>query len=179
MPCDECNDLRYVVIDGKRQPCRCLLIAKAEAFLRPLGKAVLPDEAHLRYLVSVPLGPYMIFRTRLSVQAEINGRLAVLLLRQKAPFQVLNVYELIEIYLGNYPEIRSIFSLRSPLLLLLHGYEEFENKRQPDIILQTLENRQRLGLMSWLVTKLPRLPERVEQYCAAQGYSDLSLDQVK
>ncbi|HEC65958.1 MAG TPA: hypothetical protein ENI23_11755 [bacterium] len=53
-----------------------------------------------------------------------------------------NAYELIEIYLGKCEEYNSIFDLNASYAIITYGNEEFENKRQWDVINQYIAWRQ-------------------------------------
>lgn len=56
-------------------------------------------------------------------------------------WELMNAYTLIEIYLGKYEDIKSIFEINVPYLILTFGIDEMENKRQWDIINQYLSWR--------------------------------------
>lgn len=57
-------------------------------------------------------------------------------------WKVINAYELIEIYLGHIEDVATIFQLNTPYVIMTYGNEEFENKRQWDIINQFVAWRQ-------------------------------------
>lgn len=78
-------------------------------------------------------GPRKLFRPFIAYYLVKNGR---------KDWITFNAYELIEIYLGKYEEYNSIFDLNAPFAIMTYGNEEFENKRQWDVINQYVAWRQ-------------------------------------
>lgn len=71
-------------------------------------------------------------------------------LGKKVQYEVMNAYRLIDIYLGNDPLYKSVSAIECKYLLIYLGYNEFENKRQGDIIDQVMSLRKTEGKYTWL-----------------------------
>lgn len=71
-------------------------------------------------------------------------------LGKKVNYEVMNAYRLIDIYLGNDPVYKSVSAIENKYLLLYLGYNEFENKRQGDIIDQVMSLRRTENKYTWL-----------------------------
>lgn len=162
--------------------CSCLGKLKLHARFKTLGPYEF-DRKFLSPLRRVNPGDLCIL-TEVKSQAKING--AVGLMWAKAGLskylRVMNAYELIEIYLGNLESYKSIFELKMDILVLMYGYSEFENRRQSDIILQTMENRRRLGLQTWFVNlgkEIPAKLSKVASYMQSSNYEVVNLSCVR
>lgn len=165
-PCPLCLGFGVLLKQGHRQACLCLIRKRVKAYLAPLGPAVEPspqvvsvfdENDHKRnlYISSVEHNTLI-----------AKGIFAVLLLRGgfTRTYRFLNMYELIEIYLGKRDE-NSIFTLKDDVLMLTYGFNEFANKRQEDIVLQLLDFRQGLKKITWI-------------YCCGGGLDKLGLTSV-
>lgn len=176
--CKICGGLQYIELKGKRVPCECLLRKVVNGYLKALGPTKGPLLISQKILDEIDSEKDMVISTGSLSQDRLNIVLAYLLLKRGVhrTYQVRNVYELIEIFLGHIEGIKSIFELTSDILILLSGYYEFENKRQEDILLQTLANRRRQGRITWLVLKgtSNRIPNVVD-YTKENEYQKLDL----
>lgn len=65
----------------------------------------------------------------------------------------MNGYELIDIYLGHQEDVPSLLSLEADVIMITLGYNEFENRRQEDAILQVLDNQVHKGHQMWIFYK--------------------------
>jgi len=174
--CPKCRDLKYEIKNGKRVPCSCFVGMRAQVYLRPLGDIEKPSAGMITKVKTVVPHSNIFINFKGGKQSEQNGVLAHLLLRSGRSFEVLNAYELIEIFLGHMAErYQSVLEIRAPLLIILFGYAEMENRRQEDLILQVLDNRIRLGLHTWFVCKGPMTLSQVEKSLKDKGFTWLSL----
>lgn len=94
---------------------------------------------------------------------KVNGAIGLIWTRVglSKTLKIMNAYELIEIYLGHNEEIKSIFDLRSDILILMYGYGEFENARQSDILVQTIENRKSFNCVTCLINRGREIPNKL------------------
>lgn len=174
--CPTCEGRGFRVGEGCYEICECLIAKKAKAYIQPLKPISLGDEDRgtLNALTEAGFHNGPIHLTFSDIpQAKINGILAALLLANSPlpSYLALNVYELLEIYLGNDPRFSSVLHLKMDRLILMRGYNEFENKRQMDIILQTHDNRRRYGKLTWYVkVGLPDSLPQLIQYLKTEGY---------
>jgi hypothetical protein len=72
-------------------------------------------------------------------------------------FRFLSAYTLLDIYLGNHEDFKSVMDISCDVLCLYLGYGEFENKRQVDVIVQVINNLVMEGKTVWLYCKVPSL----------------------
>ena len=80
------------------------------------------------------------FRLSFDVSEDIVKSiiLSFCITKKSKPFVLLNIYELIEIFLSKHPVYNSFFDIKTPLCILLQGYAEFRNVRQFEFVLQFL-----------------------------------------
>lgn len=174
--CPKCDYLGFHWKDGKRQACECMLMRKMKNKFAKIGEVKI-DHSLLEKVEKIDPHKDFFIECQGIQQNKINGMIAF----QWARFgidrslEVRNVYELIEIFLGHFEYPKSIFELTTEVLVLLSGYCEFENKRQEDIILQTLENRRRLQRPTWIITIDNRIKE-VGAYVSRNQWQHLSMD---
>ena len=87
---------------------------------------------------------------------EVQGLFAFMLLRRgvSRSYLYINAYELIEIYLQKSKTgCSSVFELDHDILIITFGFGEFSNQRQEELLVQTMENRKRLGKVTWFLTR--------------------------
>ena len=111
----------------------------------------------------------------LCVKYENNNELKyvalslILRLKKFKSVKFLNAYELIDIYLGNVEEYKTIFDLKQDIILVYFTGTEFENRRQDDIVIQLGENLLTNNRHLWILTtvniqqKYPALHEWLKQ----------------
>lgn len=68
-------------------------------------------------------------------------------------FELMNAYRLLDIYLGKDDKYNSLFKIYSNYLAIYLGYRESANKRQSDVIEQTIENRIIKNRRTWIYYK--------------------------
>lgn len=57
------------------------------------------------------------------------------------PVSVLHVYELIDIFMGNFKGMKTMFEFTPPSVIILLGYSNFNNRRTADVINQYIAFR--------------------------------------
>jgi len=65
-------------------------------------------------------------------------------------YKFLSAYTLLDIYLGNNEDLKSVLDVNSDVVCLYLGYGEFENKRQIDVIIQLVNNLTIQGKTVWV-----------------------------
>lgn len=65
--------------------------------------------------------------------------------------RVIHVYQLIDVYLGNSQRWSTILQINDPLVVILLGYNEFENKRTNEVLNQYLSYRKDDPLLKCLL----------------------------
>jgi len=177
--CSICKGMKYTVSDGKRVKCVCLISARAASYLKPLGEIKSPGKKVLEEIKRLKQRGdlYLIYNEK--NLAKIAGIFAYLLLKRGGflSYRVLNVYEIVEIFLGKYEDIDSVFKLKEEVLILTNGFREMENVRQEDLVLQTLENRKRLGKSTWFFSRGFKNPlATVDSYMKENDFEVLNLN---
>lgn len=147
MLCKLCNELEYIVKDGKRIPCVCARVRKLKAYFPYVHldkvRKVSVKEA-MKYAESLPIGKNLSIVTDVK-EESLNLILLFYLLRVGSPsYHIMNSYELVEIYLEHHPEFKSILEISYDYLIVLYGYNEMANRRQEDLLLQLFDHYRRL-----------------------------------
>ena len=142
MVCKLCKDLGYTVVEGKRKPCLCKIHKKIHSTYPFLNGVHCPEESlelAFKHAQELPVSKKICLRTYLTMQG-FYVQLAIYFINNKiTDYKIFNAYELIDIFLGKHPDYKSFFSIRTGFLVLTFGWNEFENKRQEDVILQMLD----------------------------------------
>jgi len=130
--CEICNDLHFVVVEGKRKSCICLVKVKVRNYLRNLGRQLLPDPKVLQMIDHLRPDRDIHILWNQKDEQLINGMLAMLLLKggSTKTYSVQQAYGLIEIFLGNNADYKTIFNITEDVCILKGGYCEFPNKQQ-------------------------------------------------
>lgn len=142
--CNICGDLKYVVKDGERVACKCitqkhLYIYAPEQFVSAV-KVPQAIRDKLWNMFKAPIDNAYMSMGKLIEEDVVNSMILYFLVSHLEPhYKILNVYELIEIYLSRHPHFKSLYELKFPAVVMLEGYNEFPNVRQNDAILQYLD----------------------------------------
>jgi len=153
--CSECNDIHFVIKDGKRIICKCQVQRRIKHYLKDLNEIEEPGVWDLSAFDGLDTNQNLYILWNQSNTAKILGLVARLLLTKGTgrQYKVLQTYELVEIYLGLHPLTDSLFKLDWNPLILISGLMEMENKRIELITLQVLENRKLSGRFTWFINK--------------------------
>ncbi len=141
MVCKLCGGFGYTIIGGKRIVCYCLTrrqILSRYSFLKFVDFKTVDLKKALKFSESLNSSKICMkvsfsepfFYTVLAMYFINNSVLN---------FRLFNVYELIEIFLNKHPDFKSLFEIQARYLVLMMGWNEFENRRQEDVILQMLD----------------------------------------
>lgn len=79
-------------------------------------------------------------------------------------YKLMSAYSLLDIYLGNSEEIKTVMDVSSSVVCLYLGYGEFENKRQSDVVIQLINNQVMQGKTVWVYCKLSSIDRCNEKY---------------
>lgn len=79
--------------------------------------------------------------------------LGLLSLKKKKSYRVMSAYRLLDIMLEHDLVYHSVAHINEDILMLTLGYDEMENKRQTDIINQTINIRRMRGKHTWIFFK--------------------------
>lgn len=79
-------------------------------------------------------------------------------------YKVMSAYSLLDVYLGNSEDYQTVLDISPDVLCLYLGYGEFENKRQVDIVVQTIHNQVLQGKTVWIYCKLPSVDKVSEKF---------------
>lgn len=141
--CPKCKGLRFVVKNGEKVPCSCARARLLKSYAPDLVSAAIrvgkKNRARHEGVFKGKPRCFMQLPAMTPIEQAKTMALYFLLAQGSPTFVQMNVYELIEIYLGRHPEFSSIYQLKFPACILYQGYNEFENKRQNDAILQFLD----------------------------------------
>lgn len=177
--CKKCDGLNYVVEGGKRLACICVVKRKIRLYLGTFGQIACPSSGAVDVLKGLDPNQNLYLLGTESDMSRIYGALSMLLVHsgQFKSFRVMNVYELIEVFLGKLDFADSVFKLNERILILLNGFHEMENRRQEDLILQTLENRRRMGTFTWFYNRGRTNPlKAVDTYLRGNKFKVVELD---
>lgn len=164
MLCNQCQDVGFIVKGGVKVSCVCSKFRRLAAYAPQLVKSVIQSDKGTREDFATTYEDdrrvFLRLRKGLNEVAVDTAIIFWLLKHQQPAFKVMNVYELIEIFLQHHPVYKSMFDLKFPALVLLQGYDEFPNVRQNDAILQVLEiMRRHDGLVLYISTRQDISPE--------------------
>lgn len=149
----KCGATGHRLIEGKWCRCPCL---EEEIKERALGPMYSPD---------------ILADTKLSQKKGLNttiegslagirkhvGRVLLDLKKDGKTWLTLDAYRLLEIFLGEDPDIDNQHAAVSPdLLILLLGFADPRNRYLPELILQTLARRELVRLPTWVILGVPR-----------------------
>jgi len=180
--CKECEGTNFVIKGETRELCGCIKKRKIQHYLRTLGRLSDPGELAIKVLEKVDPSKNLYILCNERDMAKISGMFAFLLIRRARfdSFKVMNVYELIEVFLGKHDDADSIFKLNDSVLMLTNGFQEMENRRQEDLILQTLENRRRSGKVTWFYNRGRSNPLKlVDSFLRENGFEVVDIDAGK
>lgn len=126
-------------------------------------------KAHYRdlYPMVVPEGGMEFIRTCLSNVLDVKKPVLVVcptdLMRPSfaylfsrigfVDYRLMSAYSLIDIFLGNNEEEKTVLDISPDVVCLYLGYGEFENKRQADVIIQLVNALMMEGKTLWLYAK--------------------------
>ena len=68
-------------------------------------------------------------------------------------YKFMSAYSLLDIYLGNNEDYKTILDISADVVCLYLGYGEFENKRQDDVIVQLMSYLEQFKHHVWLYFK--------------------------
>lgn len=162
--CGICHDTGFTVVGGVKKICVCTKFRRLAAYAPQLIGSVIKSEKQVRDEFSDIFGDdkrtYLKLRKGLN-EISVDVAIAFWLLKHNMPtYRIMNVYELIEIFLQHHPTYKSMFEIKFPALILLQGYDEFPNVRQNDAILQVLEIMRRSdGLVLYISSRQDDPPE--------------------
>lgn len=147
MTCALCDDQRFTIKDGVKEVCPCVKMKRLCIYFPDALSALETGEKDADLILGIEFVPNTVCRVRQSFpESQIDLiKLAYLMSLDCPSYKVLNVYELIEIYLSRHPQFSSLFELKFPAVILTEGYNEFPNVRQNDAILQFLDIAKRHG----------------------------------
>lgn len=176
--CADCTSVCWDVVDGKRQAKPCLLQKKLKALVKDLEPYAVPEWVpHQLKDVDPTQNLYMVNAPR--DQKALNGVLAYLRCRPgmaAKSFKVLNIYELIEIFLQHHNDFNSVLGITQDVLVLLDGYFEMENKRLAEICLQAMDNRRRHAKVTWVVSLNSAIKyPTIQQYLRGHAVTEVNL----
>jgi hypothetical protein len=109
--------------------------------------------------------------------AAMNGKLALLLLHWRLPYELISTYDIVEAFLGHDEDLKSLTNLiKQNLLILVHGFATVENKQLIPLIMHVIDQRYRQNRPTWLVARKSPLPPRVMELAAANKFVSIDLD---
>lgn len=171
------NIKAYSWIEGKRVISDDLKKRKLATRLKKLGYVDI-DREMIRFLEGQDANKNIFITSSEKDQGKINGLIAYLWCKFgiDSSMKVMNSYELVEIFLGNLEGQTSLLNLDSQILVILHGYNEMANKRLPDFILQVLDNRRRLHLVTWFINRGSRCNlDPVQDYITSNSFDKIAI----
>ena len=99
----------------------------------------------------------------ISYQGEWKSQVLASLLMRNQKYEnliVFNAYSLIDIFLGNNEEYKSLLDIDRDIVCVYAGYNEFENKRAQDVILQLADQQKVHNKKFWFLYKGNDVKER-------------------
>lgn len=175
--CEECKDIGFRLEGERRVTCACIFKKKIKRFLTKLLPIKEPPVSYLQFLDKfTPKSNYYIL-SDISDIAVVNGILAKMLLKfgLDTSYTILNIYELVDIFLGHNPEYQSIFDIYHKVVILTAGYNEMENKRLEEITIQFMTQKLRKGDFIWLYNNgLSCNYNLILDFMKSNGYQELN-----
>lgn len=98
-----------------------------------------------------------------SYRGELRSQVLASLLMRNHKYDnllVLNAYSLIDIYLGNNDDCKSLLEIDRDIVCIYAGYNEFENKRTQDVILQLADQQMVRNKKFWFLYRGSDLREK-------------------
>lgn len=153
----------YVIKDGKLVPNPILKVKKFKRmyprlFTSNIDSLKLKEVREELSSIATPYSNVMVCHSE-----EIMNYVIINLILKMDSYEdvlIMNGYELLDIYLGNNEDVKSIFDVTAKVICLYLGYSEFENKRQSDIIEQLCEQQRVRGNYVWLIYKGRNVDEK-------------------
>lgn len=96
-------------------------------------------------------------------QGELRSEVLASLLMRNQKYDnlvVYNAYSLIDIFLGNNEDVQSLLDIDRDIVCVYAGYNEFENKRAQDVILQVADQQKVHYKKFWFLYKGNDMKER-------------------
>lgn len=180
--CKRCEDLRFIYDkDGVRQACSCVHLRQlkiyAPVLIESMFKLSEKKRQEAKNLFSKE-GNYYLNIPRSEKEDFVNGVMLNFLLMNQCPkYAVINVYELIETFLGKHPKYNSMFQIDYPAIILTEGYNEFPNVRQEEAILQFLDIVKEKRYSVLLISR-KKTDELIMDYIRRNDWIQASRDQL-
>jgi hypothetical protein len=175
--CGKCFGTFIKVSEGKRIPCDCYTANRIKYYLSPLGKDKWEVPEGVGSLIGVSGDkPFLIYHPY-SKSKDFSGMVAHFLLKFGGlrTYEIVNAYELIEIFLGNHAKHKSLTTLNPEILIITIGHHELPNKHQQAVICNALERQKQKGRKSWVFVFARILGlATVRDYCLGNEFQEIS-----
>jgi len=142
-----CGGKGYIVKDGEKVACDCSKVRRLAVYFPDAASAMDNPTEVMDEVLAMQFEDNVFCRLpRTATEGRTNlVKMSYLMVHDCPTYKILNVYELIEVYLSRHPVYSSLFQMTFPATILMEGYNEFPNVRQNDAILQFLDIAKRGG----------------------------------
>jgi len=176
--CETCGGLGFTQDGDKREQCVCVSRRRAEVYLRK-AQPLCPVPEYQKHLDGAEKrGVLLQVPETFSSPRQAKWVFAYLLLKGgiRRTYEILNAYELVDIYFREHVKFGSVHRLTQDVLCLYYGFHEFKNTRQGELICQTLSLRDAKGLSNLVMVRgNPEFGTLLESYAEDNGYQTIQL----
>jgi hypothetical protein len=167
--CKDCNGSGVVLKNGIRAVCSCLYRDKLDKRIKDVFGFYSIDQLLINQIRDINSDQNIFLQCKFKDQALLNGVLAYLWTRAgdksiDRSILIFNVYEIFHIYLNQYDTYKSIYDITSDIVILLDGFEEYNNKGLYPIVMQFMEDRRRHNKITWFVTIANNVDTKLSSY---------------
>jgi len=169
--CSNCGGAGYTLSGDKREVCRCALIQKARAYLKPLGEKFI-EIKNERILGLTGADNYLIEFTKETPILEIRSVMAHLLLKKgmKRTFINVNAYDLVSTFFEEHSQYWKLSQISADVILVDIGFNEPNNKLMPEFINYILWQQIRKRKLYWIFSKGAYPYKNTEVLCSENGF---------
>lgn len=108
----------------------------------------------LQKLGDINVEQSLYIRYNSNIDLKYTALALILKLKSFESLKFMNAYELLDIYLGNSEEFKSILDIPQKIIIVYFSGTEFENKRQADIIIQLGEYMSVSNRYLWVLSSV-------------------------
>jgi hypothetical protein len=183
--CKICGGTRIILKENIRTVCTCLYKDKLDKRIREVFGFYSIDQMLINQIRDINSDQNIFLQCKFKDQALLNGVLSYLWTMAGGrsidrSISIFNVYEIFHIYLNQYDTYKSIYDITSDIVILLDGFEEYNNKGLYPIVMQFLEDRRRHNNITWFVTISNNMDSKLSNYLSNTKYHDviLTIDKI-
>lgn len=142
--CSKCGGAGFYFKKKKRITCYCTALKKIISYAPDFYTSVFKIDAETRKKIFDCFKPsarqYFFQLPSYTSEDVVRGIVFLYCMFKGFPkFEVLNTYELVEIFFQIHPRIKAITDFTPPLCVLMERKEEMQNPRRTEVVLQFLD----------------------------------------